>query len=117
MSGGHNGGTRKGKYDIAPAMRAAFLAAIKEVEQREGKTLAELMADWLEKDPIAMLNAMSKFAERETCVQAAHDHALTPASCRATREFLESAVDQDSGQALSQAIHNQPVAVAPTRLK
>jgi hypothetical protein len=106
MSGGYNGGTRKGKPDIAPAMRAAFLAAIKLVEQREGKTLAELMADWLEKDPIAMLNAMSKFAERETCVQAAHDHALTPASFSATREFLESVVDQDSGQAPSNAIHN-----------
>ena len=78
MSGGYNGGTRKGKYDIAPVMRAAFLAAVKEVEQREGKTLAELMADWLEKDPIAMLNAMSKLAEREERAQTAHDHALTP---------------------------------------
>jgi hypothetical protein len=117
MSGGHNGGTRKGKYDIAPVMRAAFLAAIKLVERREGKTLAELMADWLEKDPIAMLNAMSKFAVRETCVQAAHDHTLTPASCRATREFLGSVVDQERAKAPSEAIHNRPVAVAPTRLK
>jgi hypothetical protein len=38
MSGAPNGGTRKGKFDLAPVMRTAFLAAIKEVEQRKGKT-------------------------------------------------------------------------------
>jgi len=61
MSGGHNGGSRKGKPNVAPVMRARFLAALKLVEQRQGKTLPELMLDWLLKDPIAMLNAMSKF--------------------------------------------------------
>ncbi len=59
MSGGHNGGSRKGKPNVAPVMRARFLAALKLVEQREGKTLPELMLDWLLKDPIAMLNAMT----------------------------------------------------------
>jgi hypothetical protein len=117
MSGGYNGGTRKGKPNIAPAMRAAFLAAIKLVEQREGKTLAELMADWLLKDPIAMLNAMSKFSEREERVQVDHDHTLTTESFPATRKFIESVIDQETLKAPSKAIHNQPVAVAPTRLK
>ena len=96
MSGGHNGGSRKGKPNVAPVMRARFLAALKLVEQREGKTLPELMTDWLLKDPIAMLNAMSKFKGREEHVHAEHDHALTTESFSATREFVESVVAQES---------------------
>jgi hypothetical protein len=37
MSVGHNGGICEGKHDIAPAISAAFLAAIKALEQRQGK--------------------------------------------------------------------------------
>jgi hypothetical protein len=48
MSGGYNGGTRKGKHDITPAIRASFLTAITKLEQRQGKRLPELMTD---KDP------------------------------------------------------------------
>jgi hypothetical protein len=62
MSGGYNGGTRKGKPDIAPAIRASFLIAVKKLEQRKGKTFSEIMVDWLAKDPIAMLKVISKFS-------------------------------------------------------
>jgi hypothetical protein len=65
MSGGYNGGTRKGKPDIAPAMRAAFLATVKRLKQEQGKSLPDLMTEWLGKDPIAMLKVMSKFLPRE----------------------------------------------------
>jgi hypothetical protein len=34
-------------------------------------------------------------------------HALTAASCPATREFIESFVDQESVKAPSKAIHNR----------
>lgn len=117
MSGGYNGGTRKGKHDIAPAIRASFLAAIKIVEQKQGKTLPELMAEWLDKDPIATLNVISKFLPREARVHARHDHTLSTASFPATREFLKSVVDQQSVKAPSKAIHNRPVVVDPTRRK
>lgn len=96
MSGGHNGGSRKGKPNVAPVMRARFLAALKLVEQRQGKTLPELMLDWLLKDPIAMLNAMSKYKGREEHVHAEHDHDLTTESLSATRELVESVVAQES---------------------
>ncbi len=96
MSGGHNGGSRKGKPNVAPVMRARFLAALKLVEQREGKTLPELMTDWLLKDPIAMLNAMSKFKGREEHVHAEHDHVNATESLSATRELVESVVAQES---------------------
>jgi hypothetical protein len=77
MSGGYNGGTQKGKPDIAPVMRASFLIAIKILEQRKGKTFSEIMVDWLDKDPIAMLNVISKFLPREARAHTAHDHTLT----------------------------------------
>jgi hypothetical protein len=69
MSGGHNGGKRKGKHNIAPAISAPFLA----VEQRQGKSFPELMAEWLVKDPISILKVISKFLSREARVRAAHD--------------------------------------------
>ena len=117
MSGGYNSGTRKGKPDIAPKIRASFLITIKILEQRKGKTFSELMVDWLEKDPIAMLNVISKFLPREARVGAAHDHTLTNTSLFATREFVESVVGQESAKAPSKAIHTRAVAVDSTRLK
>ncbi len=117
MSGGYNGGTRKGKPDIAPVMRASFLAALKILKERKGKTLPELMADWLEKDPIAMLNAISKFLPREKRIRAAPDHTFTTTSLTATREFVASVLNQQSVETPSKAIHDRSVAVDPTRRK
>ena len=57
-------------------MHASFLTAVKKSEQKQGKTLPELMAEWLVKDPIAMLKVISKFLPREAHVRAAHDHTL-----------------------------------------
>jgi hypothetical protein len=74
MSGGYNGGTRKGKPNIAPAMRAAFLTAVKRLKDEQGKSLPDLMAEWLEKDPIAMLKVISKFLPREARVREKHNH-------------------------------------------
>jgi hypothetical protein len=34
--------------------------------RRKGKTFSEIMADWVEEDPIAVLNAVSKFTARES---------------------------------------------------
>jgi hypothetical protein len=46
-------------------MRTALLAAIKDVEKAKGKSLPELRANGRVKDPLALLNASSKFAPRE----------------------------------------------------
>ena len=70
MSGGYNSGIRKGKHDLAPAISAAFLIAVKSLKQEQGKSLPDLMAEWLEKDPIAFLNVISKFLPREERVYA-----------------------------------------------
>jgi hypothetical protein len=106
MRGGHNGGIRKGKHDITPVMRTAFLAAVKKLKHREGKSIPELMADWLLKDPITMLNPISKFLPREARTRAGHDRTLTTASLPATHEFVKSVVDQKRVSAPSKAIHN-----------
>jgi hypothetical protein len=106
MRGGHNGGTRKGKHDITPFMPTAFLAAVNKLKHREGKSLPELMANWLLKDPNAMLNPISKFLPRDARTRAGHDHTLTTASLPATHEFVESVVDQKRVSAPSNAIYN-----------
>jgi hypothetical protein len=46
-------------------MCTALLAAIKDVEKAKGKSLPELRANGRVKDPLALLNASSKFAPRE----------------------------------------------------
>jgi hypothetical protein len=66
------------------------------LKERKGKTLAELMADWLEKDPIAMLNAINKFLPREARFRTAHDHTFATASLTATRECIASVLNQKS---------------------
>ncbi len=67
------GGPRKAKYDIAPQIRAAFLAAVEELERRSGKTYAQMMAEWMQKDPIAVLNMVSRFNVRESEINQATD--------------------------------------------
>jgi hypothetical protein len=75
------------------------------------------MAEWLEKDPIAMLNVISKFLPREARVRAAHKHTLPTASLTATREFVALVLNQQSVETPSKAIHDRPVDVDPERLK
>jgi hypothetical protein len=75
------------------------------------------MAGWLVKDPIAILNAISKFRPCEACARAAHDHTFTTTSLPMTRELPKSVVAQESANAPSKATHNRPVAVDLIRLK
>ncbi len=105
MSGGYNGGTQKGKPDTAPQIRASFLIVIKIIEERKGKTFSELMIDWLDKDPIAMLNVISKFLPREARTRAGHDRTLTTAPLPATCAFVESVVDHKSAKGRVLAVH------------
>ena len=113
MSGRYNGGTRKDKPNIAPRIRASFLIAVKKLGQRKGKTFSELMAEWLDKDPIATLNVVSKFLSREERVRAPHDHALATASLPATQEDIASVVDQE-GKTTEKANDNQPLVADPS---
>ncbi len=75
------------------------------------------MAEWLGKDPIAMVNAISQFSAREARVRAAHDHTPPTASLPATRGFVAPVVAQESVSAPSKTIHNRPVAVDAMRRK
>ena len=106
MSGGYNGGTRKGKHDIAPAIRASFLAAIKIVEQKQGKTLPELMAEWLIKDPIAMLNVISKFLPREARVHVEQ----TPSDGLPETQALLERIRRDRKEQDAALVKNRPEA-------
>ncbi len=87
------GGSRKGKYDVAPIVRHAFLNAMKEVSRRKGKNFSAVMADWLEENPIQTLNAVSKFLVREKKVEGhvEHNHQHNGLSGEAERLIAELA--------------------------
>lgn len=97
--------SRKAKHDIAPAMRAAFLEAIEKLKIKKGKTFSEIMADWLDEDPIAMMNAISKFTVRENhntgSVTIEHSYSDLERANRLDA-LLESARARRDGQALEQ---------------
>lgn len=59
-------GNRKGKHDVSPIVRGAFLEALKRIKREDGKTFSEIIANWLREDPGAVLNAVSKFTVRES---------------------------------------------------
>ena len=82
--------SRKAKHDIAPAMRANFMKALQIYRKRHNKTLPEALADWLEEKPIEVINAMSKFAVKESRVEAKvdHQHKHTHESVSETAEWL-----------------------------
>lgn len=65
---------RKGSHDIAPAIRHAFLEALKIKQRKTGKNFSEVMADWLDDDWRAVLNAVSKFTVQEKRISATHEH-------------------------------------------
>lgn len=71
-------GNRKGKHDIAPIIRAGLENGIKELVRREGKVFSAIVADWLQDNPIAVLNAVSKYNIRESKVSGSvkynHEH-------------------------------------------
>lgn len=57
---------RKAKHDVAPWVRLNFFKAVREVVRREGKPAHEVMADWLESDPIAMLRVVASYQEKSS---------------------------------------------------
>ena len=62
-------------------MRHAFIKGIGIVARRAGKTVPELMAEWIEEDWKAVITAMGKYTVRESAVtgkvehEHKHDHA------------------------------------------
>lgn len=57
------------RYNVAPKIRCEFLKAIEILARRHNRSFADIMADWLEEDPIAMFNAMAKFTLREKSLE------------------------------------------------
>ena len=70
-------GNRKGKHDVAPMVRGAFLSALDLYKERHGKTFSETICDLLEEDPLGVLNAVSKFTVREKDVTVEQEVTVT----------------------------------------
>ena len=80
---------KKQTHDIAPVVRAAFLNALEELKNRHGKTFSQIMADWMEKDPIAVINAVSKFTVREAKLEGKIEHEHKHVAISRVNDWLE----------------------------
>lgn len=69
-------GNRKGKHDVSPMVRGAFLNALEKIKKEQGKTFSDIIVDMLEEDPHKTLMAISRFAvrEKEVTGEVKHDH-------------------------------------------
>jgi len=89
-------GNRKAKNDISPMMRHAFAKGIGIVARKQGLTIPELVATWIEEDWKAVVSAMGKFAVREKQVSGNiehdHKHEHTHRSVSETDKWIESIV-------------------------
>jgi len=81
----------KAKHDFSPMLRRNFIEALKEHARNKGKTIAQVMEGWIEEDWKAVLNAMSKFAPRETKVtgNVSHKHEHTHEQLSDTSAWIE----------------------------
>lgn len=83
------------RYDCAPQIRAAFMASLKEAQWRTGKTLPELMCDWLLEDPVKMLTAISRFQVRESKVDVTR-RTVASESISETMDFIRTIISEQS---------------------
>jgi len=119
MSGKKRGGNRRGRHDVAPVVRGAFLRALEQIKEEDGKTFSEIIADWLREDPGAVLNAVSKFTVREKEVsgniQHDHDHTHIHYAVQEIEGWIAGAIarEEDSGSAPS--LPHRPVLAAVVR--
>lgn len=66
--------SRKGKHDVAPVVRSAFLTALERIKNEQGITFSQIIAKWMIEDPGAVLNAVSKFTVREAKLEGKVEH-------------------------------------------
>lgn len=71
------GGSRKATHDIAPVIRRAFVAAASRLGKGDSEAgLRKLLEKSLAENPLATLQAISKFLPRENIIsgEVKHDH-------------------------------------------
>ncbi len=101
-------GNRKGKHDIAPVMRASFLNAIEILKKETGRTFPEIMAEWIQADPVAMINAISKFAVKERNVSGSLDvnHRHSHESVSETSSWIEGCLGDGPAEPAQKSLPN-----------
>jgi len=87
------------RHDMAPQIRNAFIASLKEAQYMSGKSLPTLMAEWLLEDPYKMLTAISKFNVREGRLDVTNRTAPPNESLPDTLEFLRTIVAEQAARA------------------
>lgn len=83
----------KSSHDIAPMIRGAFIRAAKGLED-DGKPLSSVIRKCLEDNPLATLQAISKFIPREANITGtvAHDHKHTHEQLSETSTWIEQTI-------------------------
>lgn len=104
------GGGRKGKANLTDRVRSAFEDALVILDRRQ-KPLKELMADALEQNPIAALNALSKFCPIEAKVE--HSGSVTDFHLAALRELTRRTIPSPVEQPM--VIDVQAVTIDPDK--
>ena len=112
-------GNRTGSHHLAPFMRKTVLRALQTVAERENKSLTEVMADWIQADPVKMMTAIGKFAEKTNVLEGkvdvdhnhTHSHTLTPERVQSVNDFLGQFAAPDSDTDHEASGEDRPVLV------
>ena len=110
----------KVRYDIAPQIRKAFMDALKIIEDQDGLTFPEIMAECIRKNPLNTLQAVARFAPREREVRGTIDHTHkhsidTAATVQAAAAIVGQALGQLKSQRGQASLSHEPVLLDQVR--
>jgi hypothetical protein len=110
----------KVRYDIAPQIRKAFMEALKIIEDQDGLTFPEIMAECIRKNPLNTLQAVARFAPREKEVRGTIDHTHkhsidTAATVQAAAAIVGQALGQLESQRGTTLVQDQPILLDQVR--
>lgn len=110
--GGRPAGSR---FEIAPTIRKNFLEALRIKATKEGITVPELMVQWMELDPFALLNSVAKFTPREVKSERTVNHSVDSEGLEATLQFIEQLRSENRPESKPESLQN--VALLPVAVR
>jgi predicted oxidoreductase len=110
--------SRRGKHDIAPIIRNGWMEGVTIVARRRGMTVPELFAEWIEADPIAVLNAVARYTVREKSVsgKVEHEHRHTHEPISDTAGWIEGVLGEIEEGKITKSLPNGSLLPAAVRI-
>lgn len=97
----------KAKNDFAPNVRRAIYDGMLLAAKRKGQTLTEMAADWVDKDWQGALNALAKFAPRETTIKGKIDVQHHLPDSNTSKAWLEQQMQAIEGEVVREALEDK----------